>query len=319
MVSNTKPAFALNPFTYLGLDFHPFCAGHGDVTRALSYRNRVFAGIASLFVSFWIAICAAAPEFIWQGLRIAFGHLGLADLLAALVIGLILAFFVEPLMELVRELFRQARNRAPADPQPRNILFTASLSLAFALVSVAVHDAMTAFVSDRGAAHMETSAGLAAVISLTTAWAVVPLTVTIAWLSAGCRWLKLPTGITAGASSCIAGWLFSWSVQEIISTTVPGLVILILGYREVAKEPRPSAFMRCARNVGLSATSWFIFALLLDSLLGFCHLDQFKLYTAPAFWMDVRFHLGWVLGLVFAPFPLISGVGSGTHQASGFD
>ncbi len=40
-------------------------------------------------------MCAAAPEFIWQGVRLAFSHPDVSDLLSALLIGVTLAFFVE--------------------------------------------------------------------------------------------------------------------------------------------------------------------------------------------------------------------------------
>jgi hypothetical protein len=30
----------------------------------------LFFGLVALISAFWVAICAAAPEFIWQGLRI---------------------------------------------------------------------------------------------------------------------------------------------------------------------------------------------------------------------------------------------------------
>ena len=69
------------------------------------------AAMAALIAAFWVAICAAAPELIWQGLRIAAGHLTRADLIEALLLGTILAFFVEPLMRHARDLARRGRVR----------------------------------------------------------------------------------------------------------------------------------------------------------------------------------------------------------------
>jgi hypothetical protein len=43
--------------------------------------------------------------------------------------------------------------------------------------------------------------------------------------------------------------------------------------------------------------------LLIDTLLGFYELPQFKLYSAADFWMDLRFYLGWMLGLILVPLP----------------
>jgi hypothetical protein len=257
----------------------------------------VLAGSAVLISALWIAICAAAPEFIWQGLRTAVGHFTPADLASALLLGVILAFFVEPLMQHTSDLLSPARDRP--HQEHRNPLFTASLGLAFALVSVCVHDAMTAFVSGRGAQHAEAGSGLAAAIALTIAWSIVPFAVTLAWLSVHSRWFKLPTGLIGGASAGIVGWLFAWSAPEVITTAIPSLAILALGYRRVADEPGPGAFLRCAPVVALVAASWLSLALLLDALLD----EQAKFYPPAQVWVDARFYLGWALGLLLAPAP----------------
>jgi len=256
---------------------------------------------SALVGALWIAICAAAPEFIWQGLRIGLGHFTRTDLLSALLVGLILAFFVEPLMRRLDDLLHQARYRE--GPQRGNLLFTASLAVVFALASVSVHHAMTAFVSDRGAEHMDGRSGFAAAIALTTAWAIVPCGVTLAWLSVRSRWLRVPMGIIGAGSAAIAGWLFSWSAQEVFATAVPCLLILGIGYRRLAEEPRSRGFARCAPAVVLVAAGWLTIALALDAALGLYHLNQFKLYTTADYWVDVRFYLGWALGLVLAPSP----------------
>jgi hypothetical protein len=76
------------------------------------HAYRILAGSVALIVAFWVAICAAAPEVIWQGLRIAAGHLTRADLLSALLLGLILAFFVEPLLRRIGDFFGPSRPTA---------------------------------------------------------------------------------------------------------------------------------------------------------------------------------------------------------------
>jgi hypothetical protein len=159
------------------------------------YADKMLAGSVALIAAFWVAICAAAPEVIWEGLRIAVGHLTRADLLSALLLGLILAFFVEPLLRRTGDFFGPSR-RASAEER-RNPLFTAGLSLAFALVSVCVLDATSAFVSGRADTIGEPS-GLAAAIALTTAWSIVPFAISLAWLSVRNRWLRVPIGVIAG-------------------------------------------------------------------------------------------------------------------------
>jgi hypothetical protein len=274
----------------------------------LSVRSRAhrFASwamaVASVFItSLWVAICAVAPEFIWQGLRTAYEHPDWSDLLSALLIGLILAFFVEPATERVRDLLHLARTKTDfVEGRPRNVFFTACLSLAFALTSVGLHDAMSAFISGHG--EGAEGIGIKAGISLTTEWAFVPFAMMLAWQCVRLRWLAVPTGIVALVSAAIAGWLFGWSTKAILDTIIPCAIVLALGYRAVAKPPANRAFVRCARIVAVVGAVWIGAALLIDTVLGFFHLNPFKLYSASDVFADMRFYLGWTLGLLLAPY-----------------
>ena len=267
----------------------------------LTLGRGVLSVIAATVAAFWVAICAAAPEFIWQGMRLALNHVSQTDVLAALLIGLVLAFFVEPLMERLWHLLSQSPHQH--DDRQRDALFIAGLSLAFALVSICLHDAMTALISDGGTEHATGFAGLGLVLALTTAWAIVPFTITLAWLSARVRWIAVPIGITAASSSCIAGWAFAWSVQAIATTMVPCLAILVLGYRRIAHAPPERILARATSSVASVAVIWLLFAQLLDLTLGLFRLERFALYDSVGFWVDVRFYAGWMLGLVLAPSP----------------
>lgn len=265
------------------------------------WAGRGSAAAAAVVAALWVAVCAAAPEFIWQGLRIAVGHLSRADLAAALLLGAVLAFFVEPAMRRLHGLFTRERHREAGERS--NPLFAAGLGLAFALVSVAVHDALVAFISARGAAHASPGSGLESAILLAAAWAIVPAAVGLAWLAVGRRWLMLPLGLLAAGSAGIAGWLFTWSRQEVIATAIPCLVILGLGYRRMASGPPRGTFARCAPVVAGVAAVWLAAAVLLDILLGIGGFAGSRLYPAADFWIDARFYLGWTLGLMLAPSP----------------
>jgi hypothetical protein len=256
---------------------------------------------ASVFITcLWVAICAAAPEFIWQGLRTAYEHPDWADLISALLFGLILAFFVEPATERVRDLLRLARkNTDVAEGRPRNVFFTSSLSLAFALTSVGLHDAMSAFIKGHG--ETAEGIGIAAGISLTTEWAFVPFTIMLAWQCMRLRRLAVTTGLIALASPAIAGWLFGWSTKTILDTIIPCSIVLALGYRAVVKASEERAFARCARVVAVVSAIWIGTVLIIDLVLGFIHLSPLKLYSASDIFADVRFYLGWTLGLLLAP------------------
>jgi hypothetical protein len=268
--------------------------------RSRAHRFAAWAmAVASIFItSLWVAICAVAPEFIWRGLRTAYEHPDWSDLLSALLIGLILAFFVEPATERVRDLLHLARTKNDfVEGRPRNIFFTACLSLVFALTSVGLHDAMSAFISGHGAEGV----GIRAGISLTTEWAFVPFALMLAWQCVRHRWLVVPTGVVALASPAIAGWLFGWSTKTILDTIIPCAIVLALGYRAVAKPPANRALARCARIVAVVGAVWIGAALGIDTVLGFFRLNPFNLYSAPDVFADMRFYLGWTLGLLLAP------------------
>jgi hypothetical protein len=222
------------------------------------------------------------------------------DLASAVLIGLNLAFFIEPAMERLRGLTYRRETREPVTTHPAGVFFTASLSLAFALASICLHDAMTSFVSGHGTTE---NSPVTAAILLIAAWAVVPFTVTLAWQCAGYRLLAILTGIIAGASPFLAGWLFSWSTQDVITTAVPCLLILALGYRRAYRSPEPGFLASRARIVALVATGWLLLALLAETGLLLFHLEQSRIYDASRTFIDARFYFGWAVGLVFAHFP----------------
>jgi hypothetical protein len=139
----------------------------------------------------------------------------------------------------------------------------------------------------------------------------------LAWQSVRLRWLAVPTGIIALASPAIAGWLFGWSTKTILDTIIPCAIVLALGYRAVAKPPADRAFARCARIVAVVSVVWIGAALVIDAVLGSFHLgsfhlNPFKLYSASDVFADMRFYLGWTLGLLLAPHAAREATGGAT-------
>jgi hypothetical protein len=61
----------------------------------------------------WVSVCAAAPEFIWQGSLVLFGHFSLQTVWSIALIGLILTVFVESILE-------RARRTMAAGASPRS-------------------------------------------------------------------------------------------------------------------------------------------------------------------------------------------------------
>ncbi|MCX5514870.1 hypothetical protein [Kaistia algarum] len=265
--------------------------------------GRVSAGTAFLICALWISICAAAPEFIWRGLEIFLSHPSWANLLSVLLIALILVFFIEPIMERIRDRLGPRGQPATAGANSRGVLFSVGVSLAFALTSVSLHEAMLAFVSDQGVSSAGTVTGLNAGIRLTAAWAIVPFCVALAWQGARHRWFVMPTGLIGAASPFIAGLLFDWDIKTIVATAIPCLLIQFLGYRRLTGFPDDGAFARCAPVVAGVAAAWLLAALIFDAVATALHADWPRLYSLHDLLVDARFYLGWALGLVLAPFP----------------
>lgn len=264
-------------------------------------------GASAVTVSLWVAICAAAPEIIWQGFRLTYAQLSWTEFGAALLTGMILAFFVEPLMQTIREVLERAQHR-PVHHRSSHILFAASLALAFAIASVFLHHAMIAFIS-HGEGDGAHESALVAGLGLTAAWAIGPFTITLAWLGQGRRALAVPLGVLAVLSPLVAGWLFSWDAISVVSTAIPALAILGFGYWQ-GGSPRLRHRAGMVLWVGIA---WLLVALLVDESLGLLGLASFDLYDSASFWVDVRFYLGWTLGLLLVPTPHLVTETSPTH------
>jgi hypothetical protein len=266
------------------------------------------AGIAATVSALSIAICAAALELVWQGLLLASSHISRFDLLSALLIGLVLAFLVDPLMERIRSaLSRDRPQEAATVSNGRNPLFSTCIGIAFAFVSVCLHSALASFVSGPGGHAGADLAVLEAAVRLTAAWALVPFFVTLAWMGARRWWVKVPFGIVAATSPLFVGWLFSWTWQTIVITAVPCVAILLRGYRQALSEPRQFGFAPYARTVVFMAAIWLAATALVEVVLYSLAIDPLQFSGFLEFWIDARFYLGWALGLLLTPFPFHTG------------
>lgn len=260
-------------------------------------------GSSAAVGAIWIATCSAAPELLWRGMKLAVSHFNLTTLLSALLLGVILAFFVEPILERTRDFLEPQATRTPVMRSPHGLLFKAIVSIAFALTSVAVHDAIVAFVSQDDATK---GSGLDAAIGLTFEWAIVPFLVALAWQSAQNRWLAIPMGVAGVLSPILAGWLFAWSIKTVIATTIPCLAIQFLGYRKIRRRGQRHMFASCASIVAGVAIVWLLIAFPLDAALTGLGVLPTKFYTLSYLWIDIRFYLGWTLGLLLAPSPYVA-------------
>jgi hypothetical protein len=273
--------------------------GNSAEVRATGVRAAVSASSAAIIAAIAIATCAAAPEFIWQGLKIVATHLSSATLVSAVLVALLLVFFVEPILERLRGWL----SNAPETPRlvRRHLAIAATIGFFIALVSVGLHDAMSTFAAGEGESH---SIGLERAVTVAISWGAVPFAVALAWQAVTRRTLAIVLGIAAAASSVIAGWWFEWGVTTTLTTAIPCLCIQALGYRKARAAVNDITFARFAPTLALVAIVWLLFSPAYDALV-----DLWKgrgwtpLYSAADYFIDVRFYVGWFLGLLLTRSP----------------
>ncbi|MCX4159651.1 MULTISPECIES: hypothetical protein [Paraburkholderia] len=250
------------------------------------------------FFALWVSVCSAAPEFLWQGLLSLCDHFTLLTAASALLVGSILAFFVEPVLEYFRSLSFQSVH---ADKSPA---FAACTALAFAVVAVCVHEAITVYV-DASPANQRADESLVRAVSQVIQWAAVPFAITTAWLAARSNsWISWPLAILPLLITYVTGRGFGWSSRDIITTAIPCTLILTGGYICVRQQWDHLTFRRCAFVTTGIALAWLALAGALQLGLWLSNVRAFSVYDWTDYGIDFRFYFGWVVGLCVAP-PLL--------------
>ena len=255
--------------------------------------------IHALLFAVWVAICAVAPEFIWQGFLQIAQHFSWGTVASALLVGAIVAFFVEPLIERLRvmRLHIVHRHRTPTH-------MTAS-AFSLAILAVFAHDAIVAFTSGGGSeGQAGKSLGLVYAISEVFQWSWIPLVVTLAWVYARqSLWIRWAIMLVALASIGLVGPVFDWNAIDTLTTVVPCVCVLFGGYYVMRRYPEDTAFSRCTRMTLMIAIAWLLLTGVLQALLSLFAVKALRVYTWSEYAIDFRFYLGWVIGLVVAPKP----------------
>jgi len=256
--------------------------------------------LARVAFALWVSICAAAPEFIWQGLLQLGGHVTVFNLYTVVVVGLILAFFVEPILHRIRNRRWDAGEHAG-----RGILPTVALALAFGVAAVAVHECLNAYVGT-GAPHpAQRQEGLRRAVDLILQWALVPFVVTLAWFGARrgrpVRWYGAALAVLwAGA----VGWHYGWGWRSTVMSALACALITVFGIRRLAGDWSPDTFRKLAFGTGLVVLGFVSAALVVQGILRLAGVTAWHVYTFGDLCEDLRFYLGWVLGLLIAPNPV---------------
>jgi hypothetical protein len=256
-------------------------------------KEGLSTGTAVVTGAIAVAVCSAAPEFIWQGFRVVATHISWATVTSAILASIIIVFFIEPILVHLRVWLGDIP--MPPHRSPRHLAVAAVVGIFVALMSVGLHDAMSAFTTtDDADGHV----GIERAVVVTIAWGAVPFAVMVAWQAATHRFLAIPFGIIAAASSFVAGWNFDWGITTTLTTAIPCLAIQFAGYRR-ALEPRSDvSFAHYAPTLAVVSIIWLIAATAYDAIAGSLHTGWPLLYDKTGFAVDARFYVGWFLGLV---------------------
>jgi hypothetical protein len=251
--------------------------------------------------TFWVSICAFAPELIWQGFMLLRGHFGLAQLYSALFIGALFAFFVEPLVERVKS----GHWRQPHQPK-HGLLFGALVSFAFGFVVVWLHEAIAAYLAGGGhGGDHDRYAALAEALEEAFQWSSVPAAVTAAWILAGtARPLAVPATVLACIWCFAVGIIYRWGWELVLTSALPCSLLAILGTRRVLRGWDSTTIPALAKIAAATAGAMVLLMLLLDLVASRIGGPSLDFYADAAFHDDLRFYLGWCLGLYVAPNPV---------------
>ena len=271
-------------------------AGPADTSQLSSGHGPFLGAVNIFFFATWVAICSASPELIWQGFLTVIHHFSWTAAGSALLVGAIVAFFVEPLTERLRFM------RLDVSHKHRTTTHATLAAFSFAVLAVLVHEAITSYVSATHTANHENDS-LAAAIAEVLQWACIPFMVTVAWLCAHkTRWLSFPAAFAALLTIPLIGVVFAWDLNDIFTTTVPCTCILLAGFISKQKSREPWNLSRCVMLTAVIAVTWLacMGALQLALLLASRTL---VIYSWSEYTIDIRFYVGWVIGLTIAPKP----------------
>ncbi|QCO04604.1 hypothetical protein [Azospirillum argentinense] len=256
--------------------------------------------LAYMVYTLWVSVCAFAPELLWQGFVLMRGHFGAAELFSALFIGTLFAFFVEPLMERLKA-GRWHLGHAPSGGMLLGVL----VSLAFGIVVVCIHEAMIAYIGAEHVGDEVKKASLARAIDSACEWASIPAAVTAAWFVSGTsRRLALPATGLACVWIVFIGHSYGWGWPIVVTSAVPGFLIALFGSRVVLRRWDASTIPMLAQLTAWVAGGWMLLAWGIQAGSELIDSPGLQLYTPEAFYEDLRFYLGWCLGLSVAPNPV---------------
>jgi purine-cytosine permease-like protein len=130
---------------------------------------------------------------------------------------------------------------------------------------------------------------------------------TIAWFCAyGQRWIGLLALFLALLAIVLVGVVFDWNIPDILTTVIPCTCILLAGFFHMRKHRDQQVLSRCVMLTATIAVIWLASAGCLQLMLALLAPKRIYLYTWVEYTIDLRFYVGWVIGLAVAPRPAVS-------------
>jgi hypothetical protein len=268
-----------------------------DATRVVDARSSLAYFVHAFFFASWVAVCSASPELIWQGFLTVLHHFDQTTVGSALLVGAVVAFFVEPLTERLRA------RRIKLTHKHKTTTHATFAAFGFAVLAVLIHDAISTYVAttDEGA-HAKDK--LVYAITEVSQWVWIPFVVTTAWLCAHLtRWVAIPILLLALIAILSIGFVFDWNGADIFTTTVPCVCILFGGFYLMRKHSDQRALWRCTTMTAAIAIIWLASMGFLQAILSLFAVKSMSVYAWSEYTIDCRFYLGWLIGLAVAPNP----------------
>ncbi len=271
--------------------------GH-DSTEGPGAQSLIAYAVHGFFFACWVAICSAAPELIWQGFLTVLHHFDGITVGSALLVGAIIAFFVEPLTERLRA------KRIKLTHKQRTTTHATLTAFGFAVLAVLVHDAITTYLATSYAGHEEKDK-LVYAITEVSQWAWIPFVTTMAWLYA-CKkwWVAIPVLLLTLVATMCVGFVFRWYTIDIFTTTIPCVSILLGGFYIMRRQFSEKVLLRCTIMTAAIALVWLASMGFLQATLSLFATKTLRVYTWGEYAIDCRFYLGWIIGLMVAPSPI---------------
>ncbi|NEU13986.1 hypothetical protein G3T14_17890 [Methylobacterium sp. BTF04] len=246
-------------------------------------------------LSVWVGICAAVPEIIWQGGKLLLDHGEIEEfLISALLVGMMLAFFVEPLTERIKARSWSAHHHAQGWT-----FVTILVAILFGMVTVCIHQCIDTLLHNKSTSSLQETTGLHEAIRIVVQWAFIPTIFTIVWFI-GLKNRRLGNLLIFFASilvMLVTKLGFQWHIYNAASSTIVGALasLLVINFASWGR------FFYASGNYHLSISAGFCFGLC-TLIIMFINYYVIKIdYDGLDYGEDARFYLGWALGLSFLP------------------